>query len=136
MQNNTLCYEQVAFLSRNISAPAFEFEISIIVLSQVARSDEGRNSGLSTLGESDALEQDADIVIFLHQENRGYKEGDLAKVKVIVVKNKHGALLVLQPWTLHLTLVGLEIENNTKKYLNIIYFFIKFLKILSLSLLP
>ncbi|WP_373584883.1 DnaB-like helicase C-terminal domain-containing protein [Borreliella afzelii] len=44
----------------------FEFEILIIVLSQVARNYEGRDSGLSTLGESGALEQDADIVIFLH----------------------------------------------------------------------
>ncbi|WP_234926264.1 DnaB helicase C-terminal domain-containing protein, partial [Borreliella valaisiana] len=33
LQNNTLCYEQVAFLSRNIRVLAFfEFEISIIVL--------------------------------------------------------------------------------------------------------
>ncbi|WP_419260123.1 DnaB-like helicase C-terminal domain-containing protein [Borreliella afzelii] len=35
-------------------------------MSQVARNYEGRDSGLSTLGESGALEQDADIVIFLH----------------------------------------------------------------------
>ncbi|WP_187983340.1 DnaB-like helicase C-terminal domain-containing protein [Borreliella bavariensis] len=123
-------------MSRNIRSLAFEFEISIIVLSQVARSDEGRDSGLSTLGESGALEQDADIVIFLNQENRGYKGGDSAKVKVIVAKNKHGALLVLKLGTLRLSLIGLEIESNTKKYLNIIYFFVKFLKILSLSLLP
>ncbi|WP_418456551.1 DnaB-like helicase C-terminal domain-containing protein [Borreliella lusitaniae] len=101
-------------------------EISIIVLSQVARSDESRDPGLSTLGESGVLEQDADIVIFLHQENRGYKGGDLAKLKVIVAKSKHGALLVLQPCALHLSLVGLEIESNTKKYLNIIYFFVKY----------
>ncbi|WP_031531115.1 DnaB-like helicase C-terminal domain-containing protein [Borreliella garinii] len=53
LQNNTLCYEQVAFLSRNIRVLAFfEFEISIIVLSQVARRDEVRDSGLSTLGEN------------------------------------------------------------------------------------
>ncbi|ACL34977.1 hypothetical protein BGAFAR04_K0048 (plasmid) [Borreliella garinii Far04] len=32
--------------------------------------------------------------------------------------------------------MGLEIESNTKKYFNIIYFFVKFPKILSLSLLP
>uniref|UniRef100_UPI00359CA1E0 DnaB-like helicase C-terminal domain-containing protein n=1 Tax=Borreliella afzelii TaxID=29518 RepID=UPI00359CA1E0 len=51
----------------------FEFEILIIVLSQVARNYEGRDSGLSTLGKSGALEQDADIVIFLHQENSGIK---------------------------------------------------------------
>ncbi|WP_233709300.1 DnaB helicase C-terminal domain-containing protein [Borreliella bavariensis] len=95
-----------------------------------------RDPGLSTLGESGALEQGADIVIFLHQENRGYKGGDLAKVKVIVAKSKHEALLVLQSWTLHLSSIGLEIESNTKKYLNIICFFVKFLKILSLSLLP
>lgn len=88
------------------------------------------------MGELSVLEQDADIVIFLHQENGGYKGSDLSKVKFIVAKNKHGTLLVLQPWTLHLSLVILEIESNTKKYFNIIYFFAKFPKILSLSLLP
>ncbi|ACL34979.1 replicative DNA helicase [Borreliella garinii] len=49
------------------------------------------------MGESCVLEQYADIVIFLHQENGGYKGRDLAKIKVRVAKNKHGALLVLQP---------------------------------------
>ncbi len=33
LQNNIPCYEQVAFLSRNIRSLAFELEISIIVLS-------------------------------------------------------------------------------------------------------
>ncbi|WP_369126981.1 MULTISPECIES: hypothetical protein [Borreliella] len=52
--------------------------------------------------------------MFLNQENRGYKGGDLAKVKVIVDKKKRGVLLVLQLWTLHLSLVGLGIESNAK----------------------
>lgn len=64
LQNNIPRYEQIAFLSRNIRSLAFELEISTIVLSQVARSAEGRDSGLSTLEESSVLEQNADIVIF------------------------------------------------------------------------
>lgn len=68
-QNNTPRFEQVAFLSRNLRELALELEIPIIVLSQVTRNAEGREPSLANLRESEALEQDADTVIFLHREN-------------------------------------------------------------------
>ncbi|WP_425337144.1 DnaB-like helicase C-terminal domain-containing protein [Borreliella tanukii] len=43
-QNNIPCFEQVAFLGRNISELVYELEIPIIVLSQVARSAEGEGT--------------------------------------------------------------------------------------------
>lgn len=91
-----LRFEQVAFLSRAIRALALELKIPIIVLSQVARSAEGREPILATLRESGALEQDADIVIFLHQDNEKCKENtstlinNLVEVKVLVAKNRNG----------------------------------------------
>ncbi|WP_210377327.1 DnaB-like helicase C-terminal domain-containing protein [Borreliella garinii] len=91
--NNTPRFEQVSFLSRNIRALAIELEIPIIVLCQLNREAEGRAPNLANLRESGSLEQDADIVIFLHRENEeqqdSYKE--VRKVKIIVAKNRHGA---------------------------------------------
>ncbi|WP_420025762.1 DnaB-like helicase C-terminal domain-containing protein [Borreliella valaisiana] len=72
-QNNIPCFEQVAFLSRNMRALVLELEIPIIVLSQVNSSAEGREPSLANLGESESLEQDADIIIFLHRENEEYE---------------------------------------------------------------
>ncbi|WP_215536372.1 DnaB helicase C-terminal domain-containing protein [Borreliella bavariensis] len=93
--NNTPRYEQVAFLSRNIRALANELEIPIIVLSQLNREAEGKAPNLTNLRESGSLEQDADIVIFLHREYEEQQEDndeEVRKVKVIVAKNRHGAI--------------------------------------------
>ncbi|WP_373477051.1 DnaB-like helicase C-terminal domain-containing protein [Borreliella afzelii] len=57
---------------------------------------EGREPSLATLRESGVLEQDADIVIFLHQDNEKCKENtstlidNLVEVKVLVAKNRNG----------------------------------------------
>nr|WP_214646007.1 replicative DNA helicase [Borreliella spielmanii] len=91
--NNTPRFEQVLFLSRNIRALAIELEIPIIVLSQLNREAQGKAPNLANLRESGSLEQDADIVIFLHREDEEQQDNDeeVRKVKVIVAKNRHGA---------------------------------------------
>nr|WP_301409888.1 DnaB-like helicase C-terminal domain-containing protein [Borreliella japonica]WKC88552.1 DnaB-like helicase C-terminal domain-containing protein [Borreliella japonica] len=92
--NNIPRFEQVAFLSRNIRALALELEIPIIVLCQLNREAQGKAPNLANLRESRSLEQDADIVIFLHRENEEQQEDndeEVRKVKVIVDKNRHGA---------------------------------------------
>ncbi|WP_215538080.1 replicative DNA helicase [Borreliella bavariensis] len=91
--NNTPRFEQVSFLSRNMRALAIELEIPIIVLSQLNREAQGKAPNLANLRESGSLEQDADIVIFLHREDEEQQDNDkeVRKVKVIVDKNRHGA---------------------------------------------
>ncbi|MBB6043452.1 DnaB-like helicase C-terminal domain-containing protein (plasmid) [Borreliella yangtzensis] len=99
--NNTPRFEQVAFLSRNLRALAIELEIPIIVLSQLNREAQGKAPNLANLRESGSLEQDADMVIFLHREDEEQKDNDgqqqqdndkePRKIKVIVDKNRHGA---------------------------------------------
>lgn len=82
-------------MSRNIRALANELEIPIIVLSQLNRDAEGRAPNLANLRESGALEQDADMVILLHRDNEDQQEDsdeEVRKVKVIVAKNRHGAI--------------------------------------------
>ena len=60
-------HEQVAEVSRSLKAMARELDVPIVVLSQVTRDSEGRKPTLATIRESGSIEQDADVVLFLHR---------------------------------------------------------------------
>ena len=60
-------HEQVAEISRSLKAMARELDVPIVVLSQVTRDSEGRKPTLATIRESGSIEQDADVVLFLHR---------------------------------------------------------------------
>jgi replicative DNA helicase len=73
-------HEQVAEISRSLKSLARELRIPIVALSQVSREVE-RNRGapprLADIRESGAIEQDADLVMFLHRkEDKDKKDGD------------------------------------------------------------
>lgn len=91
--------EEVATISSGIKALAKELNIPIVVLAQLNREVEKSATGmpkLSHLRESGAIEQDADIVAFLHRERDTQKEASpeyLTKgieSKLIVEKNRNG----------------------------------------------
>ena len=86
-------HEQVAEISRSLKALARELEIPIVTLSQVGRQSEGKAPTLADLRESGSLEQDADLVIFLHRD-RGEREDGSQRVdvetEVIVAKQRNG----------------------------------------------
>jgi replicative DNA helicase len=64
-------HEQVADISRSLKALARELKIPVVALSQLTRiTEEKKVPGLADLRESGSLEQDADVVLFLHR-NRG-----------------------------------------------------------------
>ncbi|HZZ81332.1 MAG TPA: replicative DNA helicase [Gemmataceae bacterium] len=86
--------EEVAATSRRLKLLAAEINIPIIVLAQVNRDAEKRGRGdnrprLIDLRESGAIEQDADVVVFLHRlvDDRG---GDEGLVDAIVAKQRNG----------------------------------------------
>lgn len=87
-------HEQMAEVSRSLKALARELEIPIVVLSQVGRQTEGNEPKLSDLRESGAIEQDADVVIFLHRNRIVDKDGqgdeNGIETKVIVAKQRNG----------------------------------------------
>ena len=86
----------VSDISRSLKIMAKELNVPVLCLSQLSRANESRASGqrrpmLSDLRESGAIEQDADIVIFLYRE--GYYDEDTENQNVaecIVAKNRHG----------------------------------------------
>ena len=84
---------EVADISRNLKIMAKEFNVPVICLSQLSRGPEGRTDKkpmLSDLRDSGAIEQDADIVMFLYREEYYDKEKNQNTAKVIVAKNRHG----------------------------------------------
>ena len=90
--------QEVAEMTRALKLLAKEFECPIILCSQLSRSNEARSDKrpmLSDLRDSGAIEQDADIVIFLYRNDYYSKEEDAASGEAIVAeclvaKNRHG----------------------------------------------
>ena len=92
---NTNRQEQVAGISRAMKGLAKELKIPVLVLSQLTRAPERdeRKPQLADLRESGAIEQDADVVLFIHRPNF-YKtdlpEEERAKAEVIIAKQRNG----------------------------------------------
>ena len=90
--------QEVAAISRNLKATAKELEIPIIALSQLSRQAVQRTGGtgkpqLSDLRESGSIEQDADMVIFIHRPDYiGMSENpeDREKTQIIIAKHRNG----------------------------------------------
>src|ERR1700757_5149497 len=87
--------EEVSSISRALKGLAKELKVPVVVLSQLTRAPEReeRKPQLSDLRESGAIEQDADVVLFINRPNF-YKtdipEEERAKAEVIIAKQRNG----------------------------------------------
>lgn len=94
--NNETRQLEVAEISRGLKMLAREFKIPVVALSQLSRGIEQRQDRrpvMSDLRESGALEQDADVVMFLYREeaaNTEAKLNDKGFADVIVAKHRSG----------------------------------------------
>lgn len=86
---------EISTISRQLKILALELDVPIIALSQLSRASEKRNDHrpvLSDLRDSGAIEQDADIVMFLYKEDNYDKETEQKNiVECIVAKNRAGS---------------------------------------------
>ena len=90
--------QEVGDISRNLKIMAKDLGVPVICCAQLSRGPESRTSKkpmLSDLRDSGAIEQDADIVMFLYREEY-YKDQDGSApeantAEVIVAKNRHGS---------------------------------------------
>jgi replicative DNA helicase len=83
-------WEQMSEVSRTIKGLCKELHIPIVVLSQVVRDKEGKKPTLSDLRETGSIEQDSDVVMFLHRDREEYKEE--IQTSLIVAKNRNGPI--------------------------------------------
>ncbi|MBQ8972460.1 MAG: replicative DNA helicase, partial [Clostridia bacterium] len=88
--------EEVSSISRALKALAIELDVPVIVLQQLSRAPTGRSNHrpmLSDIRESGAIEQDADVVMFVHRED--YYDPDTPDkniAELIIAKQRNGAL--------------------------------------------
>ena len=91
--------QEVSDISRRLKAMARELDVPLIALSQLSRTVESRTDKrpmLSDLRESGALEQDADIVMFIYREDYYKKEEERNEeredVELIIAKHRNGPI--------------------------------------------
>jgi len=87
--------EEVSTITRGLKALAKELHVPVLVLSQLTRAPEReeRRPQLADLRESGAIEQDADVVIFIHRPN-AYNPNETpeerAKSEILIAKQRNG----------------------------------------------
>lgn len=91
--------QEVSDISRALKLMSLELKVPVVALAQLSRSAEQRKENprpiLSDLRESGAIEQDADIVVFLYREDYYKKELDtkdqVSDLEFIIAKHRNGA---------------------------------------------
>ena len=95
--------QAISTISRGLKTLARELDVPIIALSQLSRAVEGRKDRrpmLSDLRESGAIEQDADIVMFIYRDDyyrdneedteNATPKGNEGKSEIIIAKHRNG----------------------------------------------
>jgi len=93
--------QEISTISRYLKSLARELNIPVVILSQLNRSPEGRESHrprMSDLRESGSIEQDADVVMLMHREDyyhrgeKDYEEKKTNKAELIIAKQRNGPI--------------------------------------------
>ena len=88
--------QEVSAISRGLKALAKEMNVPVVALSQLSRASEQRGGDkkplLSDLRESGSIEQDADVVCFIHREEYYDRENEdlKGKAEIIIAKQRNG----------------------------------------------
>lgn len=85
--------QQVTEISRSLKILARELDVPVLALSQLSRAVEQRGGKprLSDLRDSGSIEQDADVVMFIHREDKINKESDRPNIaEIMVEKHRNG----------------------------------------------
>ena len=84
---------QVTEISRSLKSLAKELNVPVLALSQLSRAVESRGGKprLSDLRDSGSIEQDADVVMFIHREDKGRDESEKTNIaEILIEKHRNG----------------------------------------------
>jgi len=84
---------QVTEISRSLKGLAKEFDVPVLALSQLSRAIEARGGRprLSDLRDSGSIEQDADVVMFIHREDKYKEEEEKTNIaEILIEKHRNG----------------------------------------------
>ncbi|AEE16852.1 replicative DNA helicase [Treponema brennaborense] len=88
-------HEQIAEISRSLKSLARELDIPVVALSQVRRDSEGKEPTLADLRESGSIEQDADVVMFIHRDRKqaeSLEAGAALETRLVLAKQRNGPI--------------------------------------------
>jgi replicative DNA helicase len=90
---------QVTEISRSLKGLAKELDVPVLALSQLSRAVESRGGKprLSDLRDSGSIEQDADVVMFIHREDKGKDESERTNIaEILIEKHRNGPTGMVQ----------------------------------------
>jgi len=105
---------QVTEISRSLKSLARELEVPVIALSQLSRAVEQRGGKprLSDLRDSGSIEQDADVVMFLHKERNEDGVGRSQTTDILIEKHRNGAVGFCQLFFDEARITFLELDTQ------------------------
>jgi replicative DNA helicase len=109
---------QVTEISRSLKGLAKEFNVPVLALSQLSRAVESRGGRprLSDLRDSGSIEQDADVVMFLHREDKGKDESERTNiVEILIEKHRNGPVGKVELYFDEKTTTFTSIDKNYQK---------------------
>lgn len=108
--------QQITEISRALKLMARELDVPVLALSQLSRAVEQRGGKprLSDLRDSGSIEQDADVVMFIHREDKINKESDRPNIaEILVEKHRNGPVGMAELYfdEKHVRFLGLDTQH-------------------------
>lgn len=106
---------QVTEISRSLKSIARELKVPVLALSQLSRAVEARGGKprLSDLRDSGSIEQDADVVMFIHREDKYKENSDRPNIaEILIEKHRNGPTGVAELYFDGDKITFMNIENN------------------------
>jgi len=107
---------QVTEISRSLKSLAKELDVPVLALSQLNRAVESRGGKprLSDLRDSGSIEQDADVVMFIHRDDKGKDESEKTNIaEILIEKHRNGPTGKIELYFNEKTTTFLNLEKSS-----------------------